>query len=66
MESPSEKRGEQRQELPELQIVPLERRPGVDKRKMPPGIVNTDISKVVEKQRQIDEEKRKKAPHLDS
>lgn len=64
METPPERRAERRQDVPELQIVPLEREP--EEIKMPPDMIDADISKVLEKQRQKDEEKRKKTPHLDS
>jgi len=64
MEGPPEKRAERRQEVPELQIVPLER--GPEEIKMPPGMVDADISKVLEKQQQKDREKRKKTPRLNN
>jgi len=64
METPPEKRAERRQEVPELQIVPIER--GPEEIKMPPDMIDADISTVLEEQRQKDEEKRKETPRLNS
>ena len=64
METPRDNRAERRQEVPEPRIIPVEQ--GPEEIKMPPDMIDADISNILDRQQQKDVEKRKKTPRLNN